>query len=289
MPTSRSSPAVAAYENRIYVIGGDTPQGVTDKVEGYDTEQNRWQVLSPKPTAVSDVAAAMIGGKIYIPGGRLKSGDITKLLEIYDPRQDRWEQGAELPLTLSAYAMIAFEGRLYLFGGWDGKQYLNTVLVYDISRDRWSFQTPMPTRRGYAGIASVNGKIYVMGGFNGQNALTVNEVYYPERDQGSDSPWSRAAKLPAGRYAMGEASLTDLIYIIGGKGDIGTLLTPVIYIPQSDSWLTFDKPPTNIGDSLGLVPFGNFLFVIGGRIAQETSNYTLAYQAIYTIVIPVLR
>lgn len=287
MPTARSGLAAAAYENHIYAIGGETLQGVTGAVESYDPETNSWQKKSPKPMAVTDVSAAEIGGRIYVPGGRLASGKVTNMLEIYDPRQDHWEQGPTLPIALSAYAMVAFEGRLYLFGGWDGNQYLDTVFIYDPSRVTWSAHTHMPTKRGFAGAAVMNEKIFVVGGYNGTTALTVSEVYYPDRDQGTDIPWGKVANLPEGRYAMGSSSLADVMYLVGGKGDIGTTLPPLLYNPQTNSWEPFEIPPLHIGDSLGLVSLGNYLYVVGGRSAQET-NYTLAYQAIYTVMIPVV-
>jgi len=288
MPTLRSELAVAVYENSIYAIGGETLQGVTGVVESYNPETNSWQKKSPMPLAVADVSAAVIGGRIYVPGGRLASGKVTNILEIFDPRQDQWVQGAILPIAISAYAMVAFEGKLYLFGGWDGNQYRDTVFVYDPSRDVWSTRTHMPTMRGFAGAAVMDEKIFVTGGYNGTTALAVCEVYYPDRDQSTDIPWGKVENLPEGRYAMGSSSLTDVMYLVGGKGDTKATLSPLLYNPQVNSWETFEMPPLHIGDSLGLVSLGNYLYVVGGRSAQETTNYTMSYQAIYTIMIPVI-
>jgi DNA-binding CsgD family transcriptional regulator len=289
LPAGRSGLAVAVYENRIYAIGGETSQGVTGSIEIYDPVTNSWQNKSPMPFAVTDINAAVIGGKIYVPGGRQASGKVTNILEIYDPRKDLWEEGASLPVAMSAYALVAFEGKLYQFGGWDGNRYLDTVLVYDPTRDAWTTGSPMPTGRGFAGAAVVDGKIFVVGGFNGAKALAVNEVYYPDRDQITDIPWEKAANLPEGRYAMGFSSLTDMLYLVGGKGDPSTILSPLLYITQIDSWQTFEVPPIKIGESLGLVPIGNNLYVVGGKNIQETSNSTLSYQAIYVIVIPITK
>jgi Kelch motif len=286
MPTVRSGLAVAVYENIIYAIGGETLQSVTGVVESYNPETNSWQKKSPMPLAVADVSAAVIGGRIYVPGGRLASGKVTNILEVYDPRQDHWAQGAILPIAISAYAMVAFEGKLYLFGGWDGNQYRDSVFVYDPSRDAWSTRTHMPTIRGFAGAAVIGEKIFVVGGYNGTTALAVSEVYYPDRDESTDIPWDKVENLPEGRYAMGSSSLTDVIYLVGGKGDTKATLSPLLYNPQVNSWETFEMPPLHIGDSLGLVSLGNYLYAIGGRSTQETTNYTLSYQAIYTILIP---
>lgn len=288
LPTARSGLAVAVHENHIYAIGGETLQGVTGKVESFDPVTNSWQTKSPKPLPVADVEAAMIGGKIFVPGGRLASGEITNIMEVYDPYKDFWELGAALPKALSAYALVTFEGRLYLFGGWDGNQYLDTVFVYDPSRGTWMTRTPMPTRRGFAGAVVVGGKFFVIGGFNGTNALAVSEVYHPDRDQGLGSPWEKGVSLPEGRYALGISSVTDVIYLVGGRGDTNAILQPLLYNPRTNSWKKFEEPILPVGYGLTLVPSGNYLYIIGGRDAQVTINHTLAYQAIYTIMIPVI-
>ena len=135
MPTARYGLATAVFEDQIYAIAGNTEQGESGAVERYDPAQNAWEILNTKPTPVSDVGAAVIGGKIYVPGGQLQSGKLTNRLEIYSPRTDTWSDGAALPEAVSVYAIAVSEGKLYLFGGWNGERYLDTVLEYDPDQD----------------------------------------------------------------------------------------------------------------------------------------------------------
>jgi len=289
LPTARSGLAVAVYENKIYGIGGESAQGITGVLEQYDVANDTWRTLSSKPVPVTDIKAAVIGGQIYVPGGRLASGSMTNTLESYDPGRDQWRRQAPLPVAISGYALVAFEGRLYLFGGWDGNHYLDTVLIYDPGEDTWSKRTLLPTRRAFAGAAVVEGKILVIGGYDGTIALTINEIYYPERDGGASSPWEKGTALPEGRYAMGISNLTDMIYVVGGKGNTGIALPPLLYVTGAHSWESFEEPALQIGDSLGLVPLGNNLFVVGGRNEQGVLNLTLSYKAIYTVLFPVIK
>ncbi len=120
MLTPRSGLGLAAYEEQLYAIGGEASGKVSAAVEKYNPNLNQWQAQSDKPTPVADAAAVVIGGKVYVPGGRQASGEMSAALEIYDPLQDAWESGAKLPQAVSAYALAAIEGKLYLFGGWDG-------------------------------------------------------------------------------------------------------------------------------------------------------------------------
>jgi DNA-binding CsgD family transcriptional regulator len=291
MPTARYGLALAAYEDNIYAIAGSSTEGVLNVVERYQPASNQWKQLKSKPTAVSDVSAAVIGGRIFVPGGRLSSGEVTDVLEIFDPRQNVWQEGAALPTALSAYALAAFEGKLYLFGGWDGEQYRDLVYEYDPEQDQWSEKTPMPTGRGFASAVVAAGKIFVLGGRDQSGALSANEMYFPERDTGNDNPWdpdSPAAPLPEGRYAMGATGVADIIYVIGGQGAPGAELPSLAYFTQSDEWQLFEAPSLRLGSGLGLVSHGPFLYALGGEMDQVPSANNLAYQAIYTVSIPVI-
>ena len=202
LPVPRRGLAVANYENQIYAIGGENATGISNIVESYDPKTNTWIDLSVKPTPVTDINAAVLGGLIYVPGGRLASGVPTNTTEIYDPRTDEWTTGAPLPKPLSAYALTAFEGRIFIFGGWDGKQILSDVYVYDIHSNTWSSLPSMPTPRSYAGAVSVGEKIYVIGGWNGSQALSTDEVFLPA-SVGESLKWIQATPLPSGRYGIG--------------------------------------------------------------------------------------
>jgi DNA-binding CsgD family transcriptional regulator/N-acetylneuraminic acid mutarotase len=286
LPTARSGLALAAYENRIYAIGGETGAEITGVLERYDPSRDSWMMLSAKPTAVTDIAAAVIGGLLYVPGGRLADGQPTDILEVYDPRRDRWEQRASLPKAVSAYALVPFEGKIYLFGGWDGERYIADVLEYNPDGDAWYERSRMPTARGHAGAAMAGGKIYIIGGFDGEKALAVNDEYLPEGDTQSGSPWRERAPLPAGRYAMGVASVAEIVHVFGGSGE-GSDFPALEYIPGNDDWLEIETPPKQLGSHLEAVLLGSHIYVLGGKVADQPVANNAEYQAIYTLSIPV--
>lgn len=286
MPTARSGLAVTSQENQIYAIGGDTKVGVTSVVERYDLVTDTWTTLSSKPTAVADVNAAVVGGHIYVPGGRLASGEVTNILEIYDPREDRWTQGTALPIALSAYALVTFEGKLYLFGGWDGERFLTSVYEYDPDQDTWGVRSPMPTARGFSGAAVAGGKIFVIGGTDGLSTLTVNEAYSPNRE-GVDNPWESFEPMPSSRTHPGVGNVADTVYILGGAAPENTF-SFIAYLPQTDEWQAFETPPVSAENELALTSLGEYLFAISGTIEGEQAGVVLAYRAVYTIGIPVI-
>lgn len=286
LPAPRSNFGASVFENKIYVIGGESDGNIVATTSRYDPEADSWDTVASKPTAVADVGAALVGGRIYVPGGRLASGAATNVLEAYDPRADRWESRAPLPITLSAYALAAFEGKIYLFGGWDGERNVASTFAYDPDANAWQSRTAMPTSRGYAGSAIVGGRILVIGGCDAKQPLAANEQYSPDRDNGAQNPWTTRQPLPSPRCAMGVASVADFVYVIGGQTAPNTIALPLQYLPQ-DRWQEMDSPAAKLGSHLGLVPVQTSLYAIGGKAEQSATSQNLSYQAIFTIILPI--
>lgn len=289
MPTARANLAVTAYDNKIYAIGGEGTDRTSAANERYDPATDAWEQLAPKPTAVTEVDAAAIRGRVYVPGGRLASGGVTNALEAYDPIANAWELRAAMPIALSAYALVAFEGKLYIFGGWDGERYIASVYEYDPEADAWRERTAMPTARGFAGAVIAGGKIFVLGGFDGKQALAVNEQYAPDRDEGAQTPWTARRALPSPRYAMGAANVADFIYVIGGKGNESATLNSMQYLYQSDSWNVFESAVSQVWSNVGMAAVQTHLYTVGGRLGKDLTNQNYAYQAIFTINFPPVR
>ena len=287
LPTLRSGLAVTSYENQIYAIGGENPEGICNITQKYDPQANQWTNLALKPTPVTDSNAAVIGGLIYVPGGKLATGLPTDIMEIYDPRTDRWSVGSPLPKPLSGYALVAYEGRLFLFGGWDGSQVVKVGYVFDSRNNSWSEIQTMPTARSYAGAVVVGEKIYIIGGWDGNQALSVNEVFLPDY-AGVDSSWVQAPSLPSGRYGMGITNLADIIFIIGGIGSEDNLTS--IALSSSDSnWGQLQSPLQSDWAFLGAATVGTRLYALGGETQTGLYDQMWSYQAIFTITFPIIR
>ena len=154
MTIPRRGMAAVAFQVNIYVIAGETAEGITGVVERYDPSTDIWESLPSKPTPVADIGAAVIGGKIYVPGGRMSDGRATNALEVFDPRSGTWDVGPSMPGGLYAYAITAYEGRIYVFGGTDGDLPQAEVWIFDPETESWESGGSMkstPTRGGGGG------------------------------------------------------------------------------------------------------------------------------------------
>jgi DNA-binding CsgD family transcriptional regulator len=288
LPTARKDLAVTTYENQIYVIGGETKKGVSDFVERFDPLTNTWERLSDKPIPVTEVQAKVVGGIIYVPGGRLGSGEVSDAFEAFHPRSEKWETLTHLPKHLSAYAAVAFEGEIFIFGGWDGEKYSDSVFSYDPQRNVWTQKSAMRMARGYVQAEVAGGAIYVMGGLNESGPLDLNEAYFPQRENSGEIPWQTRAPLPEPRYAFGLTSVADILHLIGGLGESGSL-NPLKYSPREDTWQTFMPPDQGTWSHMGVVSIEGILYVLGGQHGDKISAENLSYEAIYTVTLPLVQ
>jgi DNA-binding CsgD family transcriptional regulator len=286
MPAARAGLAAAAYDGEIYAIAGEGPEGVSGSVFRYTPETDTWVRLSDKPTPVADVHAALIGEKIYVPGGRLADGQPTDILEVYDPRRDTWGTGAPLPKPISAYALADFEGQMYLFGGWDGARALDDVYVYDPGVDAWREATPMATARQDAGAVALVDKIVVLGGRNEEGALKEAVGYFPSRDGDGEVAWEEFVDLPEERYGFGVANVSDTVYVIGGESEMEETDLPMGLFLSDTGWDSFPVNQEFLNHQTSMVSLGAAIIIFDtSDLNKETQAWS--YQAFYyTIYIP---
>lgn len=284
-PRPRAGFAVVNLANLVYLIGGENESGVLGSVQRYDPRSQAWADLTQKPTPVTDIHAVVVGGRLYVPGGRQSSnpGDISRAFERYDPRSETWEQLPELPQPRSGYALASLEGKIYLFGGWDGTSFRSEVFEWSPERETWRELTPMPTARAFADAIVVEGSIYVLGGENQDGLRAGNEVYTPAQEGGQ--PWSVRAPMPQARSKFGGVVvLSSLIHIIGG---LPATADPVKYNVGTDSWEPFAPSAQAIGSQPGVVLIEGTILSLGGKVEPDGYQDSIqAYQSLYSIFSP---
>jgi N-acetylneuraminic acid mutarotase len=87
VPTARSGVAVAAFDDQIYVLGGeDLSLGTRDQVERYDPASGTWQEVAPLPSARHGLGGvALEDGILAIAGGPKVGLSYSADTEIWHP------------------------------------------------------------------------------------------------------------------------------------------------------------------------------------------------------------
>ncbi len=245
-----------------------------------------WQQAAFAPTARTEVAAAVLGGKIYVIGGfsPLRFGNLLRLsvsdaVEVYDPGKNRWHLAAPLPKPLHHAAAVSVDGRLFVLGGFTPSlttlwNPVATLLEYLPAENRWLARQPMPTPRGALAAAALNGKIFAIGGYDGQRSLGVVEVYYPDTDS-----WQPAAALAVPRDHLAAAEADGQVYAIGGRVNLNyrrNLGVVEVYDPSAGRWREVKPMPTPRSGIAAAVLKG-MIVVLGGESGTGTFREAEAY------------
>jgi len=107
LPRARGGLALASAASRLFAFGGegndDIPSGVFPDVDAYDPATNLWAPRAPMPTPRHGIGAAVLAGRIHIPGGGPVEGfGVSAEHEVFDP-----EPPASIPaIPLAGAALL---------------------------------------------------------------------------------------------------------------------------------------------------------------------------------------
>jgi len=279
MASPRRDLALVPFQEFVYAIGGQSEE-VSGATERYDPLNDTWTSLPPKPTAVTGVQAAVLGGLIYVPGGRDTQGNPTQVVEAYEVERNQWLPAADLPRALSAYALVAFEGRLYLFGGWDGTRYRDEILQYDPTADRWEQVGQIPTPWGHGGAVVASNRVFLFGGVNEEGPVHFIVEYSLPSPMGITSPLP--GSVPPGRAWC--TALGDYLYVLI-EPDPPSAPQLWQHHVRTKQWGQINPSPFGLHPGSAISAIGTEdLLLVGGEDGETPLPLTQKYRAIYTVV-----
>lgn len=147
LPFPLTNLSVTTYGNKLYVAGGETNNGVSDKFLSLDLDNLAagWKQLPALPKPISHAIMIVLRTKnkytFYLIGGRKKTNSgISELYNSvyeFDPDKNVWKQRQSLPYALSAGSgIVTAAGNILLFGGDKGDTFHKTEqLLAVISRE----------------------------------------------------------------------------------------------------------------------------------------------------------
>lgn len=108
----------SVVSNPVFAIGGrrDTDFGSNLDANESAVPPGPWEAAAPLPTARSGIAAAALGGRIYVFGGEGPSGTFAEN-EVYDPATNTWTAAAPMPTARHGLGAAVSSGVIYVIGG----------------------------------------------------------------------------------------------------------------------------------------------------------------------------
>jgi len=251
MPAQRHHPFLAELGPWLLAVGGfaSSPTAIWQMQRQcwmLDRPDGEWRDGPPLPAPQAEVVGGVIGGTLYLAGGRTPAGAAngsygdhadTGAAWRLAPGAARWEKIAPMPTARNSAAAGVIGGRLHVVGGRiSGAGVMRNLTAheaYDPATDRWETLAPMPEGRGGHAAAVLGGKLHAFGGETfGAEARAHAEVFV--YDPVADT-WALEGRMPEPRHGLGAVAAGGAIHLLGGAAEAGgraTKDTHIIFRPS---------------------------------------------------------
>jgi len=259
------------YNDKLYIVGGDSNGGALNKITAYDTTLDSYdQSLSSMSIPRYQCAGAISGSTIFVFGGYrydnyTQQWDTLSVCEKYDILTDTWSSINPMPHSKRSMSAARVENNIFVFGGVAGSDLpnapsgMNTAIYkYNISTNTWTTQVQTYNASSYAAV-TVGNYIYLFGGYYYFNTV---KKYDTINDTLTTLPTTIPEYFTGG---SGFARGTD-IYLLGGYNNSKQFLK---YDSVDSRWITLpDMPSSKNGGAGGITEDGNIYIMEGSNSAN---------------------
>jgi hypothetical protein len=172
-----------------------------------------WTHRVAAPIALTEVAATVAAGRIWVAGGLDVAGRATDAVSVFQPARDTWVAGPDLPEPVHHAALVSDGEGIWLIGGYVGGGFDRpTASVWTLQGDNWTEHVPLPEARA-AGAAAWDGAgriVYAGGAGPGGASRTV----WARAEQG----WEEYGQLPEPLDHLAATSDgAGTVFVLGGR------------------------------------------------------------------------
>lgn len=223
LPVSVDHAAATSWRGRVVVVGGYRAD--RDPLRAaFLFDGKRWRKLPvPPEERAAAAAAATADGRVWVVGGRTRSGLAARML-VLDLRTLRWGTRPG-PAPREHLAATALRGRVYAIGGRLAglDTNLTTVQAFDPRRGRWARLPDLPDARGGTGAAAVGGRVVSVGG---ESPPGTNRTVWALR--AGARGWARLPDMPTPRHGLGVVALGGRVWAIAGGPQPGLTVSGAV-------------------------------------------------------------
>lgn len=229
-----------------------------------------WRTAASLPAARGEMKAAVLDGRIYVPGGLTGLGTSTARMDVYDVTRDAWVTAASMPTGLNHHGTAALGDRIYVVGGSEafGDPPGTFAYAYDPDADAWENLPALPDGRWGHELLALDGALYVLGGVPDADEALDTFVYDPEA-----AAWERGAPMPTVREHVAAAAVDDELVVVGGRWNGDNTGVVESYDPGRDEWRALADLPTP-RSGFGAAVANGALHAIGGEDPATVGGWT---------------
>lgn len=158
-------------------IGGD----IAGTSEVFNPSTNTWSMRSNLTSARNNAAAAKIGGRIVVAGGKV-AGYPTNTTEVYDAARNTWSAAGNMTEPRARFTLTPLPGGGLLAAGSYANSASKTACeIFDPGPGTWSRAPPMNVSRGEHAAAVLSSGAVLMIGGRSMNTITSSVEVFFER------------------------------------------------------------------------------------------------------------
>ncbi|THD67499.1 PKD domain-containing protein [Robertkochia marina] len=238
----RGSAGTVVYNNKIYLIGGNTQGhdgGYVPYFDVFDPATGKWTSLPDAPRARDHFQAVVINGKLYAAAGRLTGGEggvfgpAIPEVDVYDFGSGTWttlSQEKNIPTPRASAASVAYNGKVYVMGGEAESSAITQAFkiteIYDPIIGSWSTGPEMNFgRHGTQAIVSGQG-IHITGGSPKRGGGNQKNMEYLNIDAPQGNP-SNASELQVTEIVSFNPGETKIVAFNITGGNVGVWLNSI--------------------------------------------------------------
>ena len=221
----------------------------------------KWKKTIKLASGVGDAQAVVVGGKVYIGGGRAK-GSNYKILE-YTIEGGQWW---EIETPVEGFGMAVVNDQVIITGGVDREDSLtNQVWVLDSLTNTWTQPFPaMSTARSWFSAVGYKRWVLVVGG-DDEKCVEVLDT--------KSKQWYTVSPLPSDALQPSLTMIQDTLYVLWEKSAVSVSIPMLISDAMSQSqasdstneprpteWQSLPDTPTSYP---AITSFHGYLLAVG--------------------------
>jgi uncharacterized protein (TIGR03437 family) len=267
----------ATNVGRLRVVAVDDEGAETEAFSTSDFAiESRWQSQAALPGSLNRLAAASDSKFVYQIGGRTSTANAASITNVQrlDPAAatPAWEALAPLPSPVNSGKAVTVNGKIYMPGGiTQVAEADRSHYVYDIAGNSWAKMAEPPIGVHAYSVAAdpANNRYFMTGGsdvvVSGLNNAQVYNI--------QNNTWTPLPAMNQARFAHESAFVGGKLYVIGGRGPSGMLLSGEVFDFTTQRWTPIADAPRQrwygnsalAQDSTGKI----YWLIIGG---EDTSS-----------------
>ena len=143
--------------------------------------------LQEKQGRSNSAGVHLFGDSVYIVGGQ------ESKMKKYDVAKNEMKTLPSIPYKVSNMATVAYKDNIIIIGGYDGKEWLNDVVMFNVTTHEYKKLPSMLKKRYYCTAVIMGGVIVVMGGYN-KGYLNTVEYYVIGESEWKELPAMNLAR-----------------------------------------------------------------------------------------------